>query len=479
MKNQMEPNDNNQFQNTHSFPVSLSENFDGTMEIPYAPDLRPTLPIEPKRRRKAAKRPEQFSKEMLHEEEPEVIEEHGTDYVLAVPQEQTPEFFFDALADSNTNKEIVPKNIAEEQADFLKDVPIQIEADPDLVFPPVNEFMSEDELEEAEPNEAPSLLYTIPESDADEQPTATSNGKSFFFWLPLFVGIILMLGILYLLLPQFKSLFVGQESSGQATSLQISSDMVISSEAATSNSGTPSVISENVESSLATSEFSYSDIQLNRTIFSNDAFSSEAVSQKDPGAFSIYMEQPQISFATNPLAEKRINASLTSIYTDLLEDALHMAEEYADNRAQSEIPQEDLLPGSYHSVCEIAELNEKIVTIMDNADIYNGGASNYQTIHCYHYYVETGERILSDQWVADRESLSALIIDTIQSDETLLSLVHKSVYEKYIEDHICDEWYLSGDGIVFLYQQYNIGPGASGTIEIVLPLDRCQSFLAF
>lgn len=104
---------------------------------------------------------------------------------------------------------------------------------------------------------------------------------------------------------------------------------------------------------------------------------------------------------------------------------------------------------------------------------YSGGAHGMDAISCMTFDMETGDVISNDdlfvEGYEDRltSSLRANLLCTVDDVEML--------FEKDILPH--DNFYLTAQGITYIYQRYEIGPYVLGIIEVTIPWKEIKDIL--
>ncbi len=174
-------------------------------------------------------------------------------------------------------------------------------------------------------------------------------------------------------------------------------------------------------------------------------------------AFTTTLDAPRFSYPANPAAEARITASLIERQEEYAAMALKKAEEFSSGyRAGEE-------PGSYTLRWSLLAEREDIVTLIATVTQVCGG-NPLVTVECGNYSARTGDSLSIGDVVSDLPALADLAIARVDR-----ALVWDGIYEQVIRATICDSWYPTADGLLLIYQTYSVGPGASGTVEVLIP----------
>ena len=239
-----------------------------------------------------------------------------------------------------------------------------------------------------------------------------------------------------------------------------------SADAMTSGSASSEDIDPPVTSGGPTLEFpteGYSSRDVTLTV---DLTNDETHSEDGALLFTVAINTPTVQYPTNPAAEIVINAYIQELISSYQEDAKKKAAEYVANFS------DNASPGSYEVFCSVLAAKSEILTLSVTVNAQIGGAAPLITVDCYNFNARTGEIIPLEEAVSDTAALASLSISHVDS-----SLVWEEVYRSFIKEKICDTWYPSVEGIVLVYQTYSIGPGASGTIEVLVPYAELDGLL--
>lgn len=128
----------------------------------------------------------------------------------------------------------------------------------------------------------------------------------------------------------------------------------------------------------------------------------------------------------------------------------------------------------------LKRLDSHILSITNTCNTYLGGAHPSYYTEGINFDAATGELLSLKDIVNDYSGFSAAAVSYIL-DYLSDSVYADGLYPDY-EDMIPDSvenisWYFSADGLVFVYNTYEIAPYAAGTIEIPLPLAEFSGYL--
>ncbi|MFT7557638.1 MAG: hypothetical protein ACI83D_000303 [Planctomycetota bacterium] len=116
------------------------------------------------------------------------------------------------------------------------------------------------------------------------------------------------------------------------------------------------------------------------------------------------------------------------------------------------------------------------VTFVVHEAVYMGGAHGISTITSFTYDRSSGKRILLHDFVTKRQlvTLSNLAEKTllnqigIQSDQGFISSGTEPRYDNF------DTFFLTPEGVVFVFQMYQVAPYSAGVPEILIPYEQFE-----
>lgn len=139
-------------------------------------------------------------------------------------------------------------------------------------------------------------------------------------------------------------------------------------------------------------------------------------------------------------------------------------------------------PYYYGQSYELKRADGEVISLISITETYYGGAHGSQVIAGVNYDAQTGEKLsLSDIWSEERlfrETCEKEILTLAEEKTKEIGEVFFSNYEESVPDLIADGlWYFSGEGLVFISQEYMLQPYAAGTIEFEISYDKLRECL--
>lgn len=116
--------------------------------------------------------------------------------------------------------------------------------------------------------------------------------------------------------------------------------------------------------------------------------------------------------------------------------------------------------------------NNKVLSFFIQEYYYGGGPHSYEYSQCQCYDLQTGNRItLQDLFYA--------IQTDYPNDNELLCLINDQLYPRYnLETHfISHDFALLPQGVMFIYDLYDIGSYADGIQRVILPFSKIRHLL--
>ena len=182
---------------------------------------------------------------------------------------------------------------------------------------------------------------------------------------------------------------------------------------------------------------------------------------------------PIVSIEGNDAAAEKINADILAnmerIYADSEVDKSE-AETYAKEGGAG-IPYEDDVSYS------VQRADDRVISFTVNYYSYTAGAHGYTFWRGAVYDTQTGEKLTLDDLSDDPKAFRAATLAYNQelaatdsysermfsTDDITNGTLETVLYEEE------DVWYLSGAGLVFVSDAYDLGPYAAGAIEFIIP----------
>lgn len=132
---------------------------------------------------------------------------------------------------------------------------------------------------------------------------------------------------------------------------------------------------------------------------------------------------------------------------------------------------------NYDAITEFAVTynDEGVLSLYSEDYIYSGGAHGSTRRHSETWNTKTGQRIHLYQFAGDPAEFRAEILEHVRKQiERQRESGERGYFDDYarlISEHFNPEnFYLTPEGLVIYYQQYDIAPYASGIPEFTIPL---------
>lgn len=201
-----------------------------------------------------------------------------------------------------------------------------------------------------------------------------------------------------------------------------------------------------------------------------------SMNYKDTPVLHYKIDYPRFSHPDYGKQLDRINAWYRKEAEELQEEyetELYLeASETYDNSMANDFP--------FHmydavSAYEISYNQDGVLSLYYDDYVFSGGAHGSTDRHSETWNIKDGNRIYLHQYAADPASLRAEILGEIRRQIAMQAEKGESMYfEDYpqlISEHFDPEsFYLTPDGLVIYYQQYEIAPYASGIPEFTITL---------
>lgn len=171
---------------------------------------------------------------------------------------------------------------------------------------------------------------------------------------------------------------------------------------------------------------------------------------------------PKVSYAENPEIAQRINDVL-KIKSD--EHIKNYVEEC--NFLAMDFDPEEMSPYQYTTTAQIY-VSEDTVSIKMLSEINYGSVLTEKTVFCYNFSNSTGDEIGLEDTDLDLDALKNAIIE---KSLTMSDYVFTENYQNYINEHICNSWYIDKKAITLIYVPMEITSEIHGTVEITVELD--------
>jgi hypothetical protein len=114
-----------------------------------------------------------------------------------------------------------------------------------------------------------------------------------------------------------------------------------------------------------------------------------------------------------------------------------------------------------------------MVSYLKYADGYSGGAHGMDVLTCRTFDLKTGEQIFEEDLF--KRGYEDRLTEALRTN--LLSRYEDQ--DMFFETDITpsDEFYLTSEGITYIYQRYEIGPYAIGIVEVLVPWKEIQDII--
>ena len=227
--------------------------------------------------------------------------------------------------------------------------------------------------------------------------------------------------------------------------------------------------------------------------FSEDPASSVTITMQPPEKKELTTEDgtvyytaqysyPVVSIEGNDAAAEKINADISAQMETVRADgdtAAKEALEWLNSLNESGVPLE---PGDFRAYSDdvsysVQRADDRVISLTVNYYTDAGGAHGYTFWRGAVYDTQTGERLTLDDLSDDPEAFRAATLAYNQElaatdsySERMFSTedITNGTLEKvlYEEENV---WYLSGAGLVFVSDAYDLGSYADGAIEFIIP----------
>src|SRR5699024_3944633 len=201
-------------------------------------------------------------------------------------------------------------------------------------------------------------------------------------------------------------------------------------------------------------------------------------------AIDLPIAQPE----TTPEAQK-INETLTEFaisilyYTD--EDRPDsIADAIADFNLQykklKEAYPENIVPWEAKVKGEVSYENERFVSILFDSYVFTGGAHGYGSTSFLNFDLQTGEKLTEESLLKNPEEFTALVESIFRKQNELKPEDNINSSGFMIEDdkfHVPQSIGFDKQGIILIYNPYEIAAYADGQTKIHIPMDQARPFI--
>lgn len=154
------------------------------------------------------------------------------------------------------------------------------------------------------------------------------------------------------------------------------------------------------------------------------------------------------------------------------------------NAAQADyIGQADWSPYFYNIHYSPVRLDQSILSLFGTEISYTGSPRSASTAVSVTYDLSSGSALALKEVLIPNysaEALCSLIVEALSqyAQEGLLSRDYKDIItDMFFTNRPVDTWYLSGTGLCFYFNPYEIGPYSSGTIIAEIPYEKLGNFM--
>ena len=146
-----------------------------------------------------------------------------------------------------------------------------------------------------------------------------------------------------------------------------------------------------------------------------------------------------------------------------------------ENSMEDELDDEFGYVTSWSEYCEgkFLEPYKEFISYQDYTYGYSGGAHGMDALNCITFNIKTGEKIEAEELF--RENYEDRLVASLRANllccvEDIDMLFEKDIYPS-------EEFYITPQGITYIYQRYEIAPYALGIIEVTIPWKEIKDIL--
>ncbi len=130
------------------------------------------------------------------------------------------------------------------------------------------------------------------------------------------------------------------------------------------------------------------------------------------------------------------------------------------------------------TVAGVCRLDERVLSLRNLTSVYRGGAHDDTGVWGDVIDLESGQSLALEDLAEDApgffDCLTEYVLERLDGRKEDLF----EDYAPYVRENIKKAgWYLDGEGIVIVYVPYEIGPYASGNIEVSVPYDEVAEYM--
>lgn len=189
--------------------------------------------------------------------------------------------------------------------------------------------------------------------------------------------------------------------------------------------------------------------------------------------------KPTVTIDGNEEAAQKINDDLQSRIDDFI--AANLVDEAKQDYEMSMKEEYTFMEYSQYLDFGAKRTDTNVISFTITESEFSGGAHGMNIETGVNYDTKTGEIIafdsLSDDPAKFHDETLAFNKELAKTDEYKERLFEDDMIQDIFETTLYGEnkWYLSGEGLVFISNPYELGPYASGAIEFTVPYDELSN----
>lgn len=146
-----------------------------------------------------------------------------------------------------------------------------------------------------------------------------------------------------------------------------------------------------------------------------------------------------------------------------------------DAKVDADFRGEDFSAYSLDNKVKATRLDNRAVSMEISTTSYNGGAHGSTYISGLTFDTKTGEELTFDDLGDIRADVKSYVTEYIEQKRT--EDYTFDLFEDAIEGKLdSPDWYLSGAGLVFIFNEYEIGSYAEGRVFVTIPYEKMKNF---
>lgn len=151
---------------------------------------------------------------------------------------------------------------------------------------------------------------------------------------------------------------------------------------------------------------------------------------------------------------------------------------YEDTKAYEEIDSEVYNPSYMNNRVVTARADNRIVSFRISEEEYAGGAHGSTYDYGLTFDAQTGKELTLSDLGDVKEDIKAYINDVIAQDSYIAEDIITDDYETIVNEAIDSEssWYLTGNGVVVIFNEYELLNYAAGDYVVTIPYENLKNF---